>query len=137
MIAGHQVRAIRLTFVGELGWELHVPNDAAVDIYQAVMQEGAKHGVTNGGYRALDSLSLEKGEIFLFFKINFETVWWNALNQNRVENSVSGHSESYVINWFIYRGGREGHKEHQQDEDKVSRAKLTQISRTATKRTTL
>lgn len=69
MIAGHQVRAIRLTFVGELGWELHVPNDAAVDIYQAVMQEGAKHGVTNGGYRALDSLSLEKGEIFLFFKL--------------------------------------------------------------------
>ncbi|XP_041481408.1 sarcosine dehydrogenase, mitochondrial-like [Lytechinus variegatus] len=60
-IAGHQVRAIRLTFVGELGWELHVPNDAAVDVYQAVMREGAKHGIANGGYRALDSLSLEKG----------------------------------------------------------------------------
>ncbi|XP_071498557.1 sarcosine dehydrogenase, mitochondrial-like [Diadema antillarum] len=60
-VAGHAVRAIRLTFVGELGWELHVPNHAAVDVYKAVMQEGSKFGIANGGYRALDSLSLEKG----------------------------------------------------------------------------
>lgn len=60
-IAGHEVRAVRLTFVGEMGWELHFPNEAAVDVYKAVMAEGSKHGVTNAGYRAIDSLSLEKG----------------------------------------------------------------------------
>ncbi|CAH1786368.1 unnamed protein product [Owenia fusiformis] len=60
-IGGHSVRAMRLSFVGELGWELHMPNDACVEIYKAVMAAGEKYGIVNGGYRALDSLSLEKG----------------------------------------------------------------------------
>lgn len=56
-----QVRAMRLSFVGELGWELHVPRPACVPVYQAVMTAGAKHGLVNAGYRAIDSLSIEKG----------------------------------------------------------------------------
>ena len=60
-VAGHNCRAIRLTFVGELGWELHIPNDSCVPIYEAVMGIGEKFGIVNGGYRALDSLSAEKG----------------------------------------------------------------------------
>lgn len=59
--AGHTIRAIRLTFVGELGWELHMPREACMPVYQAVMKAGAKHGIMNGGYRAIDSLSSEKG----------------------------------------------------------------------------
>ncbi|KAL2076715.1 hypothetical protein ACEWY4_027686 [Coilia grayii] len=59
--AGHKVRAMRLSFVGELGWELHIPRDACVSVYRAVMAAGAKHGVCNAGYRAIDSLSIEKG----------------------------------------------------------------------------
>ncbi|XP_032721473.1 sarcosine dehydrogenase, mitochondrial [Lontra canadensis] len=59
--AGHLVRAMRLSFVGELGWELHVPRPACVPVYQAVMTTGAKHGLVNAGYRAIDSLSIEKG----------------------------------------------------------------------------
>uniref|UniRef100_A0A8C9VKN1 Sarcosine dehydrogenase, mitochondrial n=1 Tax=Scleropages formosus TaxID=113540 RepID=A0A8C9VKN1_SCLFO len=59
--AGHQVRAMRLSFVGEMGWELHVPRDSCVPVYQAVVAAGAKHGVCNAGYRAIDSLSIEKG----------------------------------------------------------------------------
>ncbi|XP_054365456.2 sarcosine dehydrogenase, mitochondrial isoform X2 [Mirounga angustirostris] len=59
--AGHLVRAMRLSFVGELGWELHVPRPACVPVYQAVMTAGAKHGLVNAGYRAIDSLSIEKG----------------------------------------------------------------------------
>ncbi|XP_075870040.1 sarcosine dehydrogenase, mitochondrial [Nelusetta ayraudi] len=58
---GHQVRAMRLSFVGELGWELHIPKDACLPVYQAVMAAGAKHGIINSGYRAIDSLSIEKG----------------------------------------------------------------------------
>lgn len=56
-----QVRAMRLSFVGELGWELHIPRTSCVPVYQAVMAAGAKHGLVNAGYRAIDSLSIEKG----------------------------------------------------------------------------
>uniref|UniRef100_W5M476 Sarcosine dehydrogenase n=1 Tax=Lepisosteus oculatus TaxID=7918 RepID=W5M476_LEPOC len=59
--AGHQVRAMRLSFVGEMGWELHMPAQACVPVYRAVMAAGAKHGICDAGYRAIDSLSLEKG----------------------------------------------------------------------------
>lgn len=59
--AGHQVRAMRLSFVGELGWELHIPKDSCLPVYRAVMAAGANHGIINSGYRAIDSLSIEKG----------------------------------------------------------------------------
>ncbi|XP_064420418.1 sarcosine dehydrogenase, mitochondrial [Latimeria chalumnae] len=59
--AGHTVRAMRLSFVGEMGWELHMPREACVPVYRAVMKAGAKHGICNAGYRAIDSLSIEKG----------------------------------------------------------------------------
>ncbi|XP_077478236.1 sarcosine dehydrogenase, mitochondrial [Stigmatopora argus] len=59
--AGHQVRAMRLSFVGELGWELHIPKESCIPVYNAVMAAGAKHGIINSGYRAIDSLSIEKG----------------------------------------------------------------------------
>ncbi|XP_072488982.1 sarcosine dehydrogenase, mitochondrial isoform X2 [Notamacropus eugenii] len=59
--AGHLVRAIRLSFVGEMGWELHIPKASCVPVYKAVMKAGAKHGIVNAGYRAIDSLSIEKG----------------------------------------------------------------------------
>ncbi|XP_047425907.1 sarcosine dehydrogenase, mitochondrial [Mugil cephalus] len=58
---GHQVRAMRLSFVGELGWELHIPKDSCLPVYRAVMAAGAKHSIINSGYRAIDSLSIEKG----------------------------------------------------------------------------
>jgi 4-methylaminobutanoate oxidase (formaldehyde-forming) len=55
------VRATRLTYVGELGWELYVPVEFAVDVYQALMEAGKDLGVANAGYYAIDSLRLEKG----------------------------------------------------------------------------
>ncbi|MBN9306529.1 MAG: FAD-dependent oxidoreductase [Devosia sp. 67-54] len=60
-IAGHEVRALRVTYVGELGWELHVPLAATGDVYDALLAAGAPHGLRPVGYRALDSLRLEKG----------------------------------------------------------------------------
>ncbi|XP_070811639.1 sarcosine dehydrogenase, mitochondrial isoform X1 [Pituophis catenifer annectens] len=59
--AGYTVRAMRLSFVGEMGWELHVPREHCLKVYRAVMEAGAKHGIANAGYRAIDSLSIEKG----------------------------------------------------------------------------
>ncbi|CAG0925632.1 unnamed protein product, partial [Notodromas monacha] len=60
-VAGRLVRLLRLTFAGELGWELHVPNESAVQVYHAVMAAGKPFGIANAGYRALDCLSIEKG----------------------------------------------------------------------------
>ncbi|HYM47662.1 MAG TPA: aminomethyltransferase family protein, partial [Burkholderiaceae bacterium] len=55
------VRATRLTYVGELGWELYVPVEFAVGVYEALMSAGDDLGVANAGYYAIDSLRLEKG----------------------------------------------------------------------------
>jgi len=60
-VAGHMVRALRVSFVGEMGWELHIPNESCVPVYQALHQVGQQHGMVNAGYRAIDSLSMEKG----------------------------------------------------------------------------
>ncbi|HMB74936.1 MAG TPA: aminomethyltransferase family protein, partial [Kiloniellaceae bacterium] len=60
-LAGRKVRALRVTFVGELGWELHMPIAATGDVYDAIMAAGAPFGIANAGYRALETLRLEKG----------------------------------------------------------------------------
>lgn len=57
----HPVRILRLTFVGELGFELHIPKDSCVAVYKKVMEQGKKYHIVNGGYRAIDSMSIEKG----------------------------------------------------------------------------
>ncbi|CAN5401861.1 FAD-dependent oxidoreductase [soil metagenome] len=60
-IAGHDVRTLRITYVGELGWELHVPIGAIGEVFDAVMEAGGRHGIAPAGYRAIESLRLEKG----------------------------------------------------------------------------
>ena len=63
---GIQVRnapslAIRASFVGELGWELYVPTEFAVHVYDAILEVGGDLGLRLAGYHALDSLRMEKG----------------------------------------------------------------------------
>jgi len=60
-LAGAPVLAIRVTYVGELGWELHIPVDFAVSVYDALVVAGAPFGLVDAGYRAIESLRLEKG----------------------------------------------------------------------------
>ena len=60
-IAGAPILAIRITYVGELGWELHIPTESAVNVYGALIAAGAPFGIRNAGYRAIESLRLEKG----------------------------------------------------------------------------
>ncbi len=60
-IAGTTVRALRVTYVGELGWELHVPLAATGKVFDALMQAGQGDAIRPIGYRALESLRLEKG----------------------------------------------------------------------------
>ncbi|MGI9501146.1 MAG: GcvT family protein, partial [Geminicoccaceae bacterium] len=60
-IGGARLRALRVTYVGELGYELHVPVEAVGAVFDALMSAGAGHGIAPVGYRALESLRLEKG----------------------------------------------------------------------------
>ena len=79
-VAGHAVRALRVSFVGQMGWELHIPRESCVPVYHALhrvsslaivagntacndncIQVGRQYGMVNAGYRAIDSLSIEKG----------------------------------------------------------------------------
>ena len=60
-VAGAPVLALRVTYVGELGWELHIPVEFAASLYESLMEAGQRHGIANAGYRAIDSLRLEKG----------------------------------------------------------------------------
>jgi dimethylglycine dehydrogenase len=54
------VRALRVSYVGELGYELHHPLEYQRYLYDLVTQEGAQYGIVDWGYRALDSMRLEK-----------------------------------------------------------------------------
>ena len=54
-------RALRVNYVGELGWELHVANDQLVPLYQAIWAAGQAHGIRDFGIYAVDSLRLDKG----------------------------------------------------------------------------
>ena len=60
-LAGADVLAVRVTYVGELGWELYVPSGSAVRVWDDLMTAGEPHGIAPVGLAALSSLRLEKG----------------------------------------------------------------------------
>jgi 4-methylaminobutanoate oxidase (formaldehyde-forming) len=67
------VLALRVTYAGELGWELHVPGEYALHLYETLWAAGQDLGVANAGYRALDSLRLEKGYRYWSSEISPDT----------------------------------------------------------------
>jgi 4-methylaminobutanoate oxidase (formaldehyde-forming) len=60
-IAGVTCRASRITYVGELGWELYIPVADTVAVYDAIRESGLASGLVNGGHYAINSLRIEKG----------------------------------------------------------------------------
>lgn len=72
------VRAMRITYVGELGWELHVPSEFALGVYEQLMEEGAELGLRNGGMYAVDSLRMEKGFRHWGHELDTHTTPWEA-----------------------------------------------------------
>ena len=63
-LSGAPVLALRIGYVGELGWELHMPPSYLVQVYDAIWQAGQGAGIANVGYRAIDSLRMEKGYLY-------------------------------------------------------------------------
>ncbi len=53
--------ALRVTYVGELGWELYCPSEFGLRLWDTVWEAGHSHSLTAGGYKAVDSMRLEKG----------------------------------------------------------------------------
>ena len=60
-INGVEVWAQRVSYVGELGWELYIPVKRAMLVWDALLRAGKEFGIEVGGYKVLDSLRLEKG----------------------------------------------------------------------------
>ncbi len=60
-LAYAHVRASRITFVGELGWELYIPTEFAAGVYDVILEAGKAFDLHHAGYHALDSLRVEKG----------------------------------------------------------------------------
>jgi glycine cleavage system T protein len=55
-----RVRASRITYVGELGWEIYIPSEFAQSVYDEIVRTGAAHGLAHAGYHAMNSLRMEK-----------------------------------------------------------------------------
>ncbi|WP_282121354.1 FAD-dependent oxidoreductase [Ruegeria atlantica] len=60
-IAGHKIWAFRMSYAGELGWELHMPNAACLDVYTALWTAGEPHGIADYGSFAMNVMRMEKG----------------------------------------------------------------------------
>ncbi|MEM9584618.1 MAG: FAD-dependent oxidoreductase [Pseudomonadota bacterium] len=60
-VAGHEIWAFRMSYAGELGWELHMPNAACLDVYNALCTAGKAHGITDYGSFAMNVMRMEKG----------------------------------------------------------------------------
>ncbi|MCP3977056.1 MAG: FAD-dependent oxidoreductase [bacterium] len=59
-VAGVPCRAIRVSYVGELGWELYHPMDRMAELYEAIMEAGTQHGIRDFGLYAINSMRMEK-----------------------------------------------------------------------------
>jgi glycine cleavage system aminomethyltransferase T len=60
-INGTQVLAVRVSYIGELGWELYIPNERATQVWDMLLAAGKPFGIEPCGYKVADALRLEKG----------------------------------------------------------------------------
>ncbi|MEM8542048.1 MAG: glycine cleavage T C-terminal barrel domain-containing protein, partial [Pseudomonadota bacterium] len=59
-VAGHTIWAFRMSYAGELGWEFHMPNEACLDVYNALWKAGEQHNIANYGSFAMNVMRMEK-----------------------------------------------------------------------------
>jgi glycine cleavage system aminomethyltransferase T len=131
-IGGATALAQRVTYVGELGWELYLEPEWAGQVWDRLMQAGRPSGIRPGGYRVLDSLRMEKGyryygtdltlldnpfEAGLGFCVRFEKPEFNGREQllaarergiKRRLRTLEVGGEDYVAIYggeAVYRGG--------------------------------
>ncbi|TMV07567.1 FAD-dependent oxidoreductase [Ruegeria sediminis] len=59
-VAGHKLWAFRMSYAGELGWELHIPRESTLAVYDALWAAGGAHGISDYGSFAMNALRMEK-----------------------------------------------------------------------------
>jgi sarcosine dehydrogenase len=77
-IGSAPVLALRIGYTGELGWELHVPTEYAAHVYETLRDAGWEHGIVDVGYRAIDTMRMEKGYLYWSTDITPDTTPWEA-----------------------------------------------------------
>ncbi|MFM7251482.1 MAG: FAD-dependent oxidoreductase [Ilumatobacteraceae bacterium] len=77
-IGSAPVLALRIGYHGELGWELHIPTEYAAHVYDLLLDAGTDLGIANAGYRAIDTLRMEKGYLYWSTDITPDTSPWEA-----------------------------------------------------------
>ena len=77
-IGSAPVLAIRIGYVGELGWELHIPTEYAAHVYELLRAAGEPHGIVDVGYRTIDTMRMEKGYLYWSTDITPDTTPWEA-----------------------------------------------------------
>ncbi len=84
-IGSAPVLAIRIGYVGELGWELHIPTEYASHVYEQLDQAGQPFGIIDVGYRTIDTMRMEKGYLYWSTDITPDTTPWEANLDWRVD----------------------------------------------------
>ena len=77
-IGSAPVLALRIGYVGELGWELHIPTEYAAHVYELLRAAGEPFGIADVGYRAIDTLRMEKGYLYWSTDITPDVSPWEA-----------------------------------------------------------
>ena len=77
-IGAAPVLALRIGYVGELGWELHIPSEYAAHVYEVLRSAGEPHGIVDAGYRTIDTMRMEKGYLYWSTDITPDTTPWEA-----------------------------------------------------------
>ena len=77
-IGSAPVLALRIGYVGELGWELHIPTEYAAHVYELLRRTGEPYGIADIGYRAIDTLRMEKGYLYWSTDITPDVTPWEA-----------------------------------------------------------
>jgi 4-methylaminobutanoate oxidase (formaldehyde-forming) len=77
-IGSAPVLAVRIGYVGELGWELHIPTEYAAHVYELLRAAGEPYGVVDVGYRTIDTMRMEKGYLYWSTDITPDTTPWEA-----------------------------------------------------------
>jgi 4-methylaminobutanoate oxidase (formaldehyde-forming) len=72
------VFALRIGYVGELGWELHIPTEYAPFVYESLVDSGEDIGVIDAGYRTIDTMRMEKGYVYWSTDVTPDTNPWEA-----------------------------------------------------------
>ncbi len=72
------VLALRIGYVGELGWELHIPTEYAAHVYEHLLGIGQEFGIVNAGYRTIDTMRMEKSYVYWSTDVTPDTNPWEA-----------------------------------------------------------